>query len=71
MQPILDLPTSLLLSAQQTHDRHQSSLPNFDTLQHFDLSTLVNLVKLEKPVNSPIYREINLSINLIEFIRVR
>jgi hypothetical protein len=56
---------------QSTHDKHQSALPNFDILQHFDLSMLVSLVKLEKPINSSIYREINLSMNLIEFIRVR
>jgi hypothetical protein len=71
MQPILDLPTSLILSMQSTHDKHQSAFPNFDILQHFDLSMLVNFVKLEKPINSAVYREINLSINLMEFIRVR
>jgi hypothetical protein len=56
MQPILDLPTSLILSMQSTHDKHQSAFPNFDILQHFDLSMLVNFVKLEKPINSAIYR---------------
>jgi hypothetical protein len=56
MQPILDLPTNLLLSVQLTHDRHQSSLPAFDILQHFDLNILTNLVKLEKPINYATYR---------------
>lgn len=36
-----------------------------EILQKFDINILANLVRLEKPLNSATYRELNLSINLI------
>lgn len=71
MTPILDLPSALQLSIPATHEKHQNTLPSIDTLQFFDFNILVNLIRFEKPINSAIYRELNLSINLVEFVRMK
>lgn len=46
MQPILDLPSVLQLSMHSTHEKHQNTLSNMETLQKFDISILANLIKL-------------------------
>lgn len=71
MAPILDPPSSLQLQLPSTHERHQMSLPSSLILQDFDINMLRCMVKLEKPVNIVSYRELNLGINFIEFLKLK
>ena len=71
MHPILDPPSLIQLSIPSTHEKHQQNLPNYSVLQHFDIHSISQLIKLAKPINIVSYRELNLGINFLEFLDIK